>query len=85
MRRSGRVAAMNLQRGMVAIATEDGDYTIIELTTDWELDIGDEVTWPDGYALGFETYQNLTRQTRCEVIVQSHDVSRSFLEQQLLR
>jgi hypothetical protein len=31
MRRTGTVASLNLNRGMVAIATEDDGFTIIEI------------------------------------------------------
>ena len=84
MRRRGVVAATNPRRGMVAIATEDGGFTIIELTSEWELDVGDEITWANGYGLGHEVYENLTQQTKEEVFVQNHDVSRSNLQAQLL-
>ena len=51
MRRSGTVAAINPSRGMVAIATEDDRYTIIELLSEFELEVGDEMdlgepSWP---------------------------------------
>jgi hypothetical protein len=41
MRRNGTVAVVNPSRGMVAIATEDDGYTIIELLSDFELEVGD--------------------------------------------
>lgn len=51
MRRHGKVAALNPRRGMVAIKTDDGGYTIIELLSDFQLEIGDEMTWANGYGL----------------------------------
>lgn len=84
MHRKGKVAAINPHRGMVAIATNDSGFTIIELTSGWDLEIGDIITWANGYGLGFETYENVTRQTREEVFVQNHDVSLSNLRNQLL-
>ena len=84
MRRTGKVAATNPNRGMVAILTEDGGFTIIELTSGWDLEIGDVISWANGYGLGFEPYENLTQRTRAEVFVQNHDVSRSNLQAQLL-
>jgi hypothetical protein len=84
MRRHGTVAARNPKRGMVAIKTDDGGYTIIELLSDFELDIGDEMTWADGYALGHEVYKNVTKGTHEEVYVQNHDVNEAILRQQLL-
>jgi hypothetical protein len=45
MRRSGIVAEINARRGMVAINTEDDGYTIIELLSDFELYLGDVISW----------------------------------------
>lgn len=84
MRSRGKVAAINPRSGMVAIATEDGGFTIIELLSEWFLELGDEITWPDRYGLGHEIYRNVTQQTEEEVFVQNHDVSRSNLQAQLL-
>lgn len=84
MRRHGVVAAKNPRRGMVAIKTADSGYTIIELLSDFDLNLGDEMTWADGYALGHETYENVTQGTREEVYVQNHDVNEAILRQQLL-
>lgn len=84
MRSRGKVAAINPRRGMVAIATDDGGFTIIELLSDWSLEVGDDITWTDRYGLGHEMYRNVTQQTEEEVFVQNHDVSRSNLQAQLL-
>ena len=51
MTRSGTVAAINASRGMVAIATEDDGFTVTELLSDWELDVGDLLVWANGYGL----------------------------------
>ena len=84
MRRKGIVAAMNPSRGMVVIATEDDGYTIIELLSDFELEVGDEMTWENGHGLGSETYENVTKGAREEVYVQNHAVTIANLKQQLL-
>lgn len=52
MSRSGIVQAINARRGMIAIATEDDGYTIIELLEHFELEIGDRVRSANGYGLG---------------------------------
>lgn len=78
MRRSGTVAAINPSRGMVAIATEDDGYTIIELS-EFELEVGDEMSWENGHGLGSEIYENHTKGTRQEVYVQNHAVSKANL------
>lgn len=84
MRRQGLVAARNPRRGMVAIKTDDSGYTIIELLSDFELDLGDEMTWANGYGLGHEVYENLSKGTREEVFVQNHDVGDAILRKQLM-
>jgi len=81
--RQGTVAAMNPRRGMVGIKTDDSGYTIIELLSDWDLEVGDRIAWSNGYGLGSEVYQNQTKGTRSEVYVQNHDVSQSILGVQL--
>lgn len=83
MARNGVVAAANLSRGMVAIKADDGGHTIIELLSDFELELGDNIAWENDYGLGSETYQNLTRGTSDEVYVQNHDVSETLLRRQL--
>ena len=75
---------MNPRRGMVAIETEDDGFTIIELLSDWDLQIGDAVVWANGYGLGSEVYENRTKRSRAEVYVQNHSVHRAILRQQLL-
>jgi hypothetical protein len=84
MRRTGNVAAINADRGMVAIATEDDGFTIIELISGWDLEIGDTISWSNGYGLGSEVYENKTKGTREEVFVQNHAVNSANLRAQLL-
>lgn len=69
---------------MVAIATEDDGYTIIELLSDFELEVGDEMAWENGQGLGSEIYENVTKGSREEVYVQNHAVTNANLRQQLL-
>ena len=69
---------------MVAIATEDDGFTIIELVSDWDIEVGDEMSWANGLVLGHEVYENLTKQSREEVFVQNHAVSQANLRKQLL-
>ena len=83
MRREGVVAAINPTRAMVGIATEDDGFTVIELLSDWDLEVGDSIAWANGYGLGSEIYCNLTKNSREEVYVQNHGVSQSNLRQQL--
>ena len=84
MSRSGVISAINPNRGMVAIATEDDGYTIIELLSDFELEIGDKVAWSNDHGLGAEVYRNLSKNVSEEVFVQNHSVSKANVKQQLL-
>lgn len=84
MPRRGTVAAINSARGMIAIATDDDGYTIIELLSDFELDIGDNISWSNDYGLGHEVYKNLDKNCSEEVYVQNHSVSQALLRSQLL-
>ena len=84
MSRSGRIAAINPKRGMVAIETNDDGYTIFELLSDFEIEIGDEIRWSNDYGMGHENYRNVTKEITEEVYVQNHSVSQSNLRQQLV-
>lgn len=84
MQRYGTVAALNPIRGMVAIATEDDGFTIIELLSNFELEIGDSISWSNGYGLGHEIYKNVSKGSSEEVFVQNHAVSKANLRAQLL-
>jgi hypothetical protein len=68
---------------MVAVETEDDGYTIIELLCDFDLEVGDVLTWKNGYGLGSELYYNITKGTQEEVYVQNHGVSKTNLRVQL--
>jgi glutamine phosphoribosylpyrophosphate amidotransferase len=80
----GVVYAMNPRRGMVAIATEDAGFTIIEMLSSEDIEPGDEMYWEDDTALGHEMYRNVSKDSTFEVFVQNHWVSRGQLKQQLL-
>jgi hypothetical protein len=82
MRRKGNVTLIDPEQGAAAIHTETFGYTIIELDPDWSLEIGDRIEWENGEALGFETYENITKGTRGEVFVQNHEVSEQALRMQ---
>lgn len=69
---------------MVAIATEDDGYTIIELLSDFELEIGDSIFGSNGYAMEHEIYKNVSKGRSAEVYVQNHGVSKENLRKQLL-
>ena len=79
----GQVAEINYQRGMVAVLTEDGDYTILEMLEEG-IKVGDILEWPTHNPLGRETIHNLTKEIRVEVYFQNHWVNKDQLQQQLL-
>lgn len=81
---TGIVYAMNPRRGMVAIKTEEYDFTIIELLGDDDIELGDEMRWKNDTGLGGETYLNVSKGRRMEVYVQNHWVPEKQLRQQLL-
>ena len=83
MQRTGTVAAINPKRGMVAIATEDDGYTIIELLSSWDIEVGDTLLWRNGHGLGSEIYENVSKKTEAEVYVQNHSVAKNILDSQL--
>jgi len=85
MRRNGTIAVIVPPHGLVAIATEDDGYTIIELLPEWDLEIGDAISWANGDALGDEVYENLTKGTQATVYVQTHGISKTGLRQYLFR
>ncbi|MCX7012862.1 MAG: hypothetical protein NTW86_09945 [Candidatus Sumerlaeota bacterium] len=79
----GQVVEINQRRGMVAVFTEDEEYSIIELLGD-ELETGDVLQWNGHYPLGSETIRNLTKRAAMTVYFQNHSVPKSQLRQQLL-
>jgi len=48
MKRQGTVLAINKKRRIVAISTQDNGSTLIELLSDFELDLGDQMNWENG-------------------------------------
>jgi hypothetical protein len=79
-----KVMHIHQQRGMVALLTEDGEYSIIELLGD-EVEEGDVLAWQGlDYPLGSEHVTNLTQGERIEVFFQNHCVPKHQLRQQLL-
>ena len=84
MPRSGIVAEIDRTRGMVAIATEDDGYTIIEIASGWPIDVGDAMVWEAGLHIGPTIYENVTKASREGVFVKNHGVSLRDLPQQML-
>ena len=79
---TGVVRYMNLKRGMVAVATEDG-FTVLELLGE-EVEVGDELAWRGLRPLGGETIRNVSRGRSLEVLFQGHRVAAVALRTALL-
>lgn len=79
----GTVVHINQQTGMIAVETEDGEYSIIELLGE-EVELGDQLQWNGDYPLGGEDVRNLTQHSVMDVYFQNHCVPKSQLRQQLL-
>jgi len=80
----GTVHEINWTRGMVAVLTEDGDFSIFELLGGDPIEKGDEVHWENATGLGAEMLTNVTQGKSYEFYFQNHHVSRHQLRQQLL-
>ncbi len=82
MSRKGTVAAVDREQAVVAIAVEGNGYTVIELTSDWAIDVGDAISWENDDALGFEHYENISKSTHDDVFVQNHYIGEQELRLQ---
>jgi len=65
------VMIINWNRGMVAAQSEDGEYVIIELLGDYDVEIGHVVSHRDFTSMGGENYRNISTGEIMEVYVQN--------------
>ncbi len=79
----GKVVEINQARGMAAVLTEEGEYSIIEMIGD-EVAIGDKLIWTGNYPMGAETVSNESQRRSMRVCFQNHWVQKSNVRQQLL-
>ena len=80
----GTIFRINPKRGMIAILTQNGDYSVFENTSSEEFEIGDEVSWRNDTGMGFQKITNLTSNFTTEVCFENHWISKSNLSTQLL-
>lgn len=80
----GVIKHINSARGMVAVLTDDGSYSVFELLGGDSVEIGDVVSWNNDTGLGGEEITNHTQGERFEVFFQNHYVHPDQLRQQLL-
>lgn len=82
MSRSGIVAVVDPDQSALAIRTADGEYTIVEIASDWAPQVGDRIVWDNDDGLGFETYRNASRNDEGDVFVQNHYVNEQMMRVQ---
>ena len=80
----GTVYKINSNRGMVAVVTENGDFSVFELLGGDLVETGDQIRWKNDTGLGSEIITNLTQGESFEVFFQDHCVSKPQMKQQLL-
>ena len=80
----GTISRINPRRGMFAIQTDSGDFSVFENIGNEEFEIGDEVSWRNDTGMGSEQLTNHTKNRTCDVYFQNHWVSKSNLGNQLL-
>ncbi|MFH0782361.1 MAG: hypothetical protein V2B20_10490 [Pseudomonadota bacterium] len=80
----GTIYKINHHRGMVAVLTENGDFSVFELLGDDPVEEGDEIYWKNDTGLGGEIIKNTTQNEEYEVYFQNHWVLKNQLKQQLL-
>jgi hypothetical protein len=81
---NGIVKRINPGRGMVAVLTEEGSFSVFELLADDPIEVGDKVSWSSNTNLGGERITNRTQKRSFEVYFQNHYVNLSQLNSQLL-
>lgn len=79
----GTVTHIHAQRGMVAVAVDGNDFTIIELLGD-DVEVGDVLSWTDSMPLGGGRVYSHAQRRWLDVFFQNHAVHPSQLRQQLL-
>lgn len=81
---NGVIAKINPHRGMVGVKTENGDFSVFELLSGDEVNIGDHVEWSNDTVLGDAVIKNKTSGTAFAVYFQNHHVNQTILNAQLL-
>lgn len=80
----GLIHEINWQKGMVAVLTETENFSVFEIQSDDNFEIGDEIFWEEHRPLGDCTIKNLSKNETSEVYFQNHWISSDNLKQQLL-
>ena len=80
----GTISNINWNRGMIAVLTESEDYSVFELLSEENIDIGDEVSWHENHPLGDCKITNHTKNEIIEIYFQDHWVTNQNLRRRLL-
>jgi hypothetical protein len=80
---SGTVTQVNPGRAMVAVRTDNADYSVFEVIGGEEFEIGDNVSWREDTPLGGHQVVNRRTGERADVYFQNHYMSAQQVLQQL--
>jgi hypothetical protein len=79
---TGTVHTINRRRGLVAIKTDAGAFTIVEMTGSDPISLGDRIEWHTEEP-GVASFFNQTKAIRFAVNVHAHSVPESRVRQRL--
>jgi hypothetical protein len=79
----GTITNINSGRWMVAVHTEGAGYSIFELLSGADIEIGDSVQWVNYTGLGSEMITNRRTGKRVEALLQNHWVWEANLRRRL--
>jgi hypothetical protein len=80
----GEISEINLQKGIVAVLTETEGYSLFEIFTDDDIDVGDELFWSENLPMGDCFVRNLTKNTMMQVYFQNHWFNYENIKKQML-
>ena len=80
---NGTVRFINEKNGLVAVLTEDGDYSLLEPIDTGAFELEDAVFWVAHMPLGDVVVMNVTRERLCRVLLQDHGVAKQSLAKAL--
>ncbi|MFH0920740.1 MAG: hypothetical protein V1913_10295 [Fibrobacterota bacterium] len=80
----GTVFSVNSTTCMVAVQTEDGEFTVFELLENEPVAPGDDVEWKDGASLGPVVVTDYRLKRVFEAFFHAHHLTRMEVSQQLV-
>ncbi|KAF0813552.1 hypothetical protein IGB42_01903 [Andreprevotia sp. IGB-42] len=79
----GTISHINPQSNLIAVLTDEREYSIFELVNGDEIETGDEVSWNGDAPMGSEIVTNHTQSALIEVYFCDHHLQASQLRSQL--